>query len=200
MFAKIIGVIEFALEKYPIDATMDGGRSFRIRTVEPGDEGAFQQFMLAIPEEERLFIKHRITDRALFHEWCHEQDFKSNLAILAFDGAKVVADATLHQRQGGWKRHIGLVSVLTHPDYRGLGLVNLFVDELVEIAKHCGLTRLEAEFNGERVVDIRVFEEAGFEELMRIRNYVQDMHAGYHDYVLLGRSLVAREEFLGVGD
>ena len=156
--------------------------------------------MLAVPEEERLFIKHRMTDEVLFHDWCHEQDFESNLPLLAFDGAKVVADATLHQRQGGWKRHIGLVSVHTHPDYRGQGLVTLLVRELVEIAKHCGLIRLEVEFNGEHGAGLRVFQEAGFRELVRLPDYMQDMHTDYHDYILMGMSLVAREELLGVGD
>jgi GNAT superfamily N-acetyltransferase len=196
----LIGVIEFALEKFPIELVAESGRKFRIRAVEPGDEQAFQEFMLAVPEDERLFIKHRVSERALFHEWCNEQDFQSNLPVLAFDGTQVVADATLHQRQGGWKRHIGLVSVLTHPSYRGLGLVTLLVNELVEIAKHCGLTRLEAEFNGKCPAGIHVFQEAGFEELVRIPNHVQDMHADYQDYVLMGMSLVAPEEFLGVGD
>ena len=141
-----------------------------------------------------------MTDRALFHQWCTEQDFESNLPLLAMDGRTIAADATLHQRQGGWKRHIGLVSVLTHPDYRGQGLVNYLIDSLVEIARHSGLMRLEAEFNGEREAGIRAFEEAGFQELARIPKYVQDMNAGYHDYVLMGRRLVAPEEYLGAGD
>ena len=36
--------------------------------------------------------------------------------LLAVADGRIIADASLHQQLGGWKRHIGRVSVLVHPD------------------------------------------------------------------------------------
>ena len=192
-------MIEFALEKYPVVRNVDG-EEITIRPLQDGDEAAFGEFFRSIPEEERLFVKDRITDGVLFHEWCQHIDYNSNLPLLAFAGERVVADGTLHQRNGGWKRHIGLVSVLTHPEYRGKGLVDILVADMVEIAQHCGLSRLEAEFNGERKLGMEAFGKVGFSELVRLSNYVQDMHANSHDYVLMGMNLIPDDDLLGAGD
>ena len=41
---------------------------------------------------------------------------------------------------------------------------------------------------------------AGFDELLRLPNYIQDRRGGRHDYVLMGTQLVADYDNLGAGD
>ena len=62
-----------------------------------------------------------------------------------------------------------------------------------------GLRRLEAELNGERKVAIRALEQIGFQHLMKLEDYVLDMKAVTHDYVLMGMDLRVDEEYAGVG-
>jgi RimJ/RimL family protein N-acetyltransferase len=152
-----------------------------------------------VPEEERLFVKQPITDRTLFRQWCRQKDFERNLPLLMLHGKKVIAEATLHQRRGGWKRHIGLITLLTHPEYRGRDVSKVLVRELIDIARNCGLHRLEAEVNGERKIALKVLAELGFTILMDLEDYVLDMKAVTHDYVLLGKELRVDEEYAGVG-
>ena len=193
-------MIEVALQKYPASFAVDDGLEITVRPLEESDEAAFGAFFTAIPEEERSFIKHRITDGVLFHEWCQQIDYQSNLPLLAVVGDQIVADATLHQRQGGWKRHIGLVSTLTHPDFRNKGIVDVIIDEMVEIGRHAGLLRLEAEFIGQREGSMDALAKAGFSELVRLPKYVQDMQQAYHDYVLMGMNLAPNQDLLSAGD
>jgi GNAT superfamily N-acetyltransferase len=112
---------------------------------------------------------------------------------------KIVGDATLHQQLGGWKRHIGRVSVLVHPKYRGRGLARALVSEIVAIARSVGLERVEAEFIGEQEAAIKMFALMGFSNLMRLEEYVKDMQAISHDYVLMGVNLKVEEEYAGMG-
>jgi ribosomal protein S18 acetylase RimI-like enzyme len=112
---------------------------------------------------------------------------------------RIVGDATLHQQLGGWKRHIGRVSVLVHPKYRGRGLAKALVHEIVEIARNTGLEKVEAEFIGEQEAAIHMFAMLGFSNLLRLENYVKDMQAVSHDYVLMGLDLKTDEEYAGVG-
>jgi GNAT superfamily N-acetyltransferase len=89
--------------------------------------------------------------------------------------------------------------VLTHPQYRGRDVAKILVAEQVEIARVLGLRRLEAELNGERKVAIRALEQIGFQHLMKLEDYVLDMKAVTHDYVLMGMDLRVDEEYAGVG-
>ena len=71
---------------------------------------------------------------------------------------------------------------------------------ILDVAKHAGLTKLEAEFNGERKNTMLSFNKCGFIELVRLRDYLQDMQAQPHDYVLLGMNLTTDLEYAGAGD
>ena len=69
------------------------------------------------------------------------------------------------------------IHCLTHPEYRDVGVSGMLVREIIEVAQHAGLTRLEAEFNGERATSIRCFESAGFREMLRMKDYLKE-HEG----------------------
>lgn len=192
-------MIEFALEKFPVSMKLRDGTPVVVRLLGKRDEAKLHNFFLAVPEEERLFIKQPIYERKMFREWCRHPDFERNLPLLMLHGTKVIGEATLHQRLGGWKRHIGLISVLTHPGYRGRDVAKILVAEQVQIARILGLRKLEAELNGERKVAINALEQLGFSQLMRLEDYVLDMKAIPHDFILMGMNLKVDEEYAGIG-
>ncbi len=193
-------MIEFALDSFPVRHALTNGVQCMVRPLQTEDEAAFQIFYTAIPEKERFLIKHRIDNDNQFHEWCQSLDYEKNLTLLALADGQIVGYATLHQRTGGWKRHIGMVGALVHPAYRGLGVLRGLLGELIDVARHGGLTKLEAEFNGERRNTIASFWKCGFTELVRLPDYLMDMEAQPHDYVLMGINLVAELEYTGAGD
>ena len=192
-------ILDYALEKFPLSTESARRHGSVVRPLGKRDATRLHKFFLAVPEEERLFIKQPIFERTMFKEWCQHADFEHNLPLFMLHGDKIIGEATLHQRLGGWKRHIGLITVLTHPQYRGRDVAKMLVEEQVEIARNMGLRRLEAELNGERKVAIRALEQIGFQPLMKLEDYVLDMKAVMHDYVLMGMDLRIDEEYAGVG-
>lgn len=193
-------MLDYILEKYPLEITLRDGSECIVRPLGKRDAVSLHKFILAVPEEERLFIKQPVSDRALFQEWCRNADFERNLPLIMLHGEQIIGEACLHQRLGGWKRHIGLVTVLTHPDYRGRDVAKILVAELVEIARALGLRRLEAEFNGERKVAIRALEDLGFSRLLDLPQHILDMNTVPHDYIFMGADLHVDEEYAGVGE
>jgi len=191
--------LEFELQKYPKDIKLKDGSKSRLRPLRKDDEKGFHEFFLAVPEAERMFIKHRVTEPQVIRDWCQNIDLGRNLPLLALMDGKVIGDATLHQQLGGWKRHIGRVSVLVHPKYRGRGLARALVGEIVELARNLGLEKVEAEFIGEQDAAIKMFALLGFSNLIRLEDYVKDMQAISHDYVLMGLDLKTDEEYAGMG-
>ena len=191
--------LEFELQKYPKEIKLKDGSKTRLRPLRKDDEKGFHEFFLAVPEPERMFIKHRVTEPQAIRDWCQNIDLHRNLPLLALVGGEIVGDATLHQQLGGWKRHIGRVSVLVHPRHRGRGLARALVSEIVSIARAVGLEKVEAEFIGEQEAAIKMFAMLGFSNLVRLESYVKDMQAITHDYVLMGLDLKTDEEYAGMG-
>jgi GNAT superfamily N-acetyltransferase len=191
--------LEFALQKFPKETKLKDGSKCRLRPLRKDDEKEFHQFFLAVPEQERMFIKHRVTDPGIIRDWCQHIDLGRNLPLLAVSGGQILAAATLHQQLGGWRRHIGRISVLVHPQFRNRGIARALVAEAVQIARGCSLERLEAEFIGEQDAAMKLFALSGFSQLSRLEDYVKDMQAITHDYILMGLDLRTDEEYAGMG-
>ncbi len=187
--------IELELQKFPKTAVLKDGAKATLRPLHRADEKDFHQLFLGIPEPERMFIKHRVMDLKVIHDWCQNIDYGRNLPLVALIGGKIVGDATLHQQLGGWKRHVGRVSVLVHPEFRGRGLATRLVSEIIEIARGAGLEKVEAEFIGEQAAAIKMFALLGFSQLVRLDDYVKDMQTVSHDYILMGLDLKTDEEY-----
>ena len=191
--------LELETQKFPKKITLKDGFECTLRPLRRDDEKQFHEFFLAVPEDERAFVKHRVTDAQVIRDWCQRIDLERNFPLLAIADGKIVADATLHQQFGGWKRRIGRVSVLVLPQYRGRGLARRMIGEIVQLARNVGLEHVEAEFIGEQEAAIKMFAMLGFSNLLRIENYVKDMQAVSHDYILMGLHLKTDEEYAGVG-
>jgi RimJ/RimL family protein N-acetyltransferase len=187
--------LEDILENYPKTVKLKDGTSVVLRPLQATDEVEFHKFFCAIPETERMLFKHRVTEPEVIREWCRHIDYGRILPMLALAGPQIVADASLHQQLGGWKRHIGRISVVVHPAFRGKGLAKVLVGRLIDIARNVGLEQLEAEFLGEQQAARRIFAEYGFEEFLVRKDYVKDMQALPHDYVLMGRRIITDEEY-----
>ena len=192
-------MLDEVLEKYPREITLKSGLHCQVRPLESADEKGFHEFFRAVPAEERLFIKHRVDEPEVIGDWCRNIDLGRILPLLAVVDGKITAAASLHQQLGGWKRHIGRVSVLVHPQFRGQGLARALVEELMEVGRDIGLEKMEAEFIGGQERAIKVFGLLGFSTLLRLEDYVKDMQAVTHDYVLMGVDLKTDEEYAGMG-
>ena len=191
--------IELELQKFPKTVKLKDGKKATLRLLKKEDEKDFHQLFQGIPEPERMFIKHRVQDLKVIRDWCRNIDVGRNLPIVALIDGKIVGDATLHQDLGGWKRHIGRVSVLVDPKYRGRGLARALINEILDIARNAGLEKAEAEFIGEQAAAVKMFAMLGFSQLVRLDDYVKDMQSIRHDYVLMGLDLKTDEEYAGVG-
>ena len=121
--------LESALDEFPKEIKFKDGSTCQLRPLETTDAQAFNDFFLSLPGQELMFIKHRVTDPQVIHDWCQNIDLGRNLPLLALCEGKIVGVSTLHQQLGGWRRHIGRISVHVHPDFRGRGLARELVNE-----------------------------------------------------------------------
>jgi GNAT superfamily N-acetyltransferase len=191
--------LEYALEKFPIKARLRDGTDVAIRPLGKRDATALQRFFYAVPEPERLFIERPIIDKKFFNELCGRLDFEHDFMLVMTHGSKIIGWINLHQRQGGWRRHIGRVTLLTHPNYRGRDVSRLLLEEIVTAARYLGLWKLEAELNGERAIALKSLQSLGFRTMLHLPEYVIDMTRQTHDFVLMGLEIKTDEEYTSAG-
>ena len=191
--------LEYVLEKFPVKARLKEGTEVVIRPLSKRDATALQKFFYAVPEPERLFIERPITEKKYFVDACTKLDFNRNFTLVMWHGSKMIGWINLHQRMGGWRRHIGRITLLTHPNYRGRDVSRLLLEEIVTGSRYLGLWKLEAELNGERSIAIRSLEVLGFRTLYCLPEYVIDMTRQTHDFLLMGLDLKTDEEYASAG-
>ena len=191
--------IESALENYPKVVALKSGVSVTLRPLVSTDYKALSTFYKALPSEDLIFLKERISDSRVIRRWCSKIDYGRTLHLLALADDKIAGLASLDQDLAGWKRHIGRLNVHTLPEFRGKGIGRNLVSAIIDIARQSGLTWLEAELFDKQQAAIRMFGLLGFSNMLCVPDYVKDMQGGTHDYMLMGMRLITEEEYAGMG-
>ena len=145
-----------------------------------------------------MFIKHRVAEIETIRDWCRNIDYGRNLPLVGLVDGKIVGvprctSSSAAGNGSGPRERAGA------SEFRGRGLARAFIGEIIEIARQVGLEKVEAEFIGEQAAAMKMFALLGFSQLLRLEDYVKDMQAISHDYILMGLDLKTDEEYAGVG-
>jgi GNAT superfamily N-acetyltransferase len=171
--------------RYPQEAALRDGRRVLIRPFTSRDTGVLYDFFQRLPEETRRFAWDRIADRGLIEGWGRNLDYGKAFPLLALDGTRVVADATLHRREGGPLRLVGRVKWLLDPDFRGVGLGTLLVNQFINHARANGLRHLTCMLITDLEADaVHTLEGLGFDAFV-IPGYGTDPDGNQHDMTKL---------------
>jgi GNAT superfamily N-acetyltransferase len=169
--------------RYPQEAVLRDGRRLLVRPFAEKDVDALYAFFMRLPDEVRRFAWDRIDNRALVEAWGRELDYSKVLPLLALDGQKIVADATLHRREGSPLRLVGRLKWLIDPEYRGAGLGTLLVNTFIATARSNGLRHLTCLLISDLEADaVRTLRDLGFEGYT-IPGYGTDPDGNQHDMI-----------------
>lgn len=171
--------------RFPLEAVLRDGQRLLVRPFEQRDTPALFEFFQGLPPEVRRFAWDDIEDRSLVENWGCNLDYEKVLPLIALDGSRIVADATLHRRGRGPLRLVGRIKWLFDPGYRGLGLGTTLVNAFIDIARSRGLRHLTCMLVAGAEDDaIRTLTELGFAPYT-IPGYGADPDGNPHDMVKL---------------
>jgi RimJ/RimL family protein N-acetyltransferase len=172
-------------DRYPQEAALRDGRRVLIRPFQEKDVEALFEFFQGLPEENRRFAWDRIDDRALIESWGRDLDYGKAFPLLALDGTRIVADATLHRREGGPLRLVGRIKWLLDPEYRGAGLGTVLVQRFINHARANGLRHLTCMLISDLEADaVETLHGLGFESFA-VPGYGTDPDGNQHDMTKL---------------
>jgi GNAT superfamily N-acetyltransferase len=170
-------------ERFPQEALLRDGRRVLLRLFTENDTGPLYDFFQRLPGEVRRFAWDRIDNRALVESWGRELDYAKVLPIIATDGSRIVADATLHRREGSPLRLVGRVKWLLDPAWRGVGLGNVLINKFIDIARSNGLRHLTCMLISDLEADaVKTLTELGFQGYT-VPGYGTDPDGAQHDMI-----------------
>lgn len=174
------------LSRYP--RSLEGG--LLLRPMQVADEGELAGLFSRIPVDERQLFKEDVTRSVVIQGWIRNLDYSNILPLLAFDGPRIVADATMHRDRRGWSRHVAEIRIATDPEYRGRGLASTLIHEFMNLAPEIGVAILNA-----AVLDVQkdarfLFENAGFLHMATFPQHAIDLAGMVHDVLVYSITLV----------
>jgi GNAT superfamily N-acetyltransferase len=171
--------------RFPQEAVLRDGSRLLIRPFTARDTEPLWEFFRRLPADVRRFAWDRIDNRALVESWGRELDYDRVLPLLATDGHKIVADATLHRREGSPLRLVGRIKWLMDPKYRGLGLGTILVNDFIRIARADGLRHLTTMLISDLEADaVQTLTSLGF-TAHTFPGYGTDPDGSQHDMVMM---------------
>lgn len=183
-----------ALERYPLSIG-SAGRKIQIRPLQRGDEQELARFFQRLSAEERAVLKDDVTNSAVIAAWCSNIDPERILPLVATDGNRIVADATLHRSRTGWTRHVATMRITVDFDYRRKGLGRSLIRELVDLAEQLKLVVLDAEVMADQKSAIGLFLGLGFRPIATLPLHVSDANGRLHDLLVLSKTIMAAENY-----
>jgi GNAT superfamily N-acetyltransferase len=170
-------------DRFPQQAVLRDGRRILLRLFNSNDVDVLYDFFRRLPENVRRFAWDRIDNRSLVETWGRELDYAKVLPVLAFDAGKLVADATLHRRDGSPLRLVGRIKWLLDPEYRGQGLGTILVNNFIATARNNGLRHLTCMLISDLEADaVRTLTDLGFDGYT-VPGYGTDPDGNQHDMI-----------------
>lgn len=185
----------FDLNKYQKEVKLKDGNKILLRPMVTEDQDALYTFFKAVPKEDARYLRDDVASKILVEKWAKNLEYTRTLPILALKNGTIIADATLNRRRFGWKWHLGTVRLFVHKDYRKVGLGQLMIEEIADIAYKLELEKLIAEVPDINISAINAFTKAGFYRVATIPNLVKDRENRPLDVVVMIKDIrPARDE------
>jgi len=190
--------------EYPKKVTLRGGPAVTLRPMKAEDAPALLAFFRARPDEARSFLKDDVTQEEVVSRWAREIDYDRVLPILAFEGKRIVGDATLHCQRYGWSRPVGEIRCVVARKFQRKGLGTALLGEIYRHAVGRGLDRIVAQMMESHSGAIAAFRRLGFEREAVLKDHVKDVHGKKHSLVIMSNDLTElwrrMEDLLHFGD
>ncbi|MBI3303811.1 MAG: GNAT family N-acetyltransferase [Deltaproteobacteria bacterium] len=177
------------LDEYPKEIILKDGTPVTLRPLERGDADQLVAFFQRIPEDDRWYLRHDVSDPATVRQWALGVDYERVIPIVALSEGRILGDATLHRRRYGSSRHVGELRIVIDPAYRTKRLGTWMLLDLVQLATSLGLEKLVAEIAGNETAAIRAILRLDFVREAVIPELHKDRAGNECDFVIMVKNL-----------
>ncbi|HSE83636.1 MAG TPA: GNAT family N-acetyltransferase [Thermodesulfobacteriota bacterium] len=173
------------LSEYPKGFMLKDGKGVILRPLTKEDGEALLEFFSNLPEEDRLFLKHNVTDKDLVHSWVNNINYEKVLPIVVQMGYKIIGEATLHMKKHGWFKDVGEIRLAIDQRYRRQRLGCRLVCEIIHLAIKLGLRKIIAQVAADQEYEIRLLELLGFRAEALLDDMLTDLKGNKRDLIIM---------------
>ena len=160
-------------------------RTLALRAMDAGDQESMLAFARGLPEDDLLFLPMDITRPEVVADWIRSIESGRRFTVLAEDEGTLAGYGSLNRQDIEWSRHLGEIRIIVSPAYRGIGLGGILANEILEIARGSGLTKIVAQMPRDQVGARGVFRKLGFNLESMLAEWVIDREGQTHDLVIM---------------
>ena len=165
--------------------TLKDGREVVIRDMRPDDVDRSHAFFLALPEDDRTYLRVDVTHRELVQRRIEDISLGRVRRVVAVQGEAIVADGALELDGHGWGRNIAEVRLIVGAGHRHVGLGTLVARELYLAAAGHRVDRIVARLMRPQQRAHSIFKRLGFRDEFLIPEHVRDLHGVWQDLIIM---------------
>ncbi|MEW6365913.1 MAG: GNAT family N-acetyltransferase [Acidobacteriota bacterium] len=170
---------------YPKHVTLRDGREVVLRPMTKEDLDRSCAFFKGLPDDIRLYLRADVTKRDVVERRMKHDDRHEFYRLVAVDGDRIAGDATIYREAHSWKRHLGELRVIIHPEYQANGMGMHLIRELYEIANMANLTVLYSNIIEVQKGAVKILEKLGFKKEVVKKSHVRDLNGRKHDLIVM---------------
>lgn len=159
--------------------------SVLIRWIKPDDLDRILAFFKELPARDRRYLRKDVTNRRIVANSLQEAQEKHIHRLVAVDGDRIVANATLEIEKRTWKAHIGEIRLMVAQDYRQKGLGMHLAKELYFVASKNKLEEIMVRVMRPQEAAYKIFKRLGFKDEAKLPHYVKDTTGHKQDLIIL---------------
>ncbi len=176
--------------RYPQEIVLKDGREVVMRPLEKSDERYLMAFYKDIPSNDRWYMRYDIMQPTVVRKWFDGLDAGFVHSVIALEGERIVAHASLHLRGYGSTKHIGRLRITVVPEYRHKRLGTWMLLDLIQLAMDKGLEALRADFvAGVEDAAIEAARKLDFFKEAVLEDYCTDQRGNKYDLVIMMKRL-----------
>jgi len=176
---------------YPKAVVLGDGTEVLIRPMEEDDLEASHRFFLALPPEDRYFLRINVCNLEDVRIRMVQADAREHWRLAALCGEEIIGDATLYQARYGWMRHTAEIRCIVAREYQGRGLGSILLNELFQEATRRKIERLYGKVIPEQHAALRILEGLGFRRELTLRDRRRTLDGAEHDVIVMTISIRA---------
>jgi L-amino acid N-acyltransferase YncA len=153
--------------------------------MEPDDAPHLLSFYRSLPAEDLLYLRADVIQPEAMDRWVEGLDSGQMFHLLAGYRGRIIADGELDYPYYGWSQHVGELRLVVDREFRGSGLSQLLVQELLEISLEEQLLKVMVQMTVDQRAAIGLFSRLGFQHEATLKHHVQDQHGQLRDLVIM---------------
>lgn len=155
--------MELTLQRYPKFIVLNDGTSVMLRPLQGNDTQKLLNLFRDVPDEELRMMRDDVTDPHVLRSWTEDINYDRVLPIVAELDGQLIGEASLHRNPKMPHSNIGQMRIYVSHEFRHRGLGSRLIDDVIELARDCGLEKLVLELFIDNAAMISAFERRGFE-------------------------------------